>query len=122
MRATGCLLACRLATIVMPMSKAPESNAGLGPAPASAKQRELRALANRLKARLIVGHKGLTDSLLAEVRGELGRSELIKVRLDEEDADAAELLAHELAERVPAHLIQRIGRVALLYRPKPAES
>jgi RNA-binding protein len=79
----------------------------------------MRSQANRLKARLVVGRKGLTEAVLAEVRGELQRHELIKVRLDEDDADEAELLAMELAERVPAHLIQRIGRVALLYRPGP---
>jgi len=97
------------------MNDLPSENAG--PEPTSAQRREFRARANRLKARLIVGRKGLTDAVLAEVRGELQRHELIKVRLDEDDADEAEALAHELAERVPAHLIQRIGRVALLYRP-----
>ncbi len=86
------------------------------PAPSAAERRELRSRANRIKARLIVGRKRLTDALLAEVRGELLRNELIKVRLDEEDADEAESLARDLAVQVPCHLVQRIGRVALLNR------
>lgn len=98
------------------MSELPQSTPG--PKPTPAQQRALRSQANRLKARLIVGRKGLTEAVLAEVRGELQRHELIKVRLDEENADEAELLAMELAERVPAHLIQRIGRVALLYKAR----
>lgn len=93
-----------------------------GPSLSAGKRRELRAAAQRLKARLIVGRKGLTDALLAEVRGELLRHELIKVRLDEDDAGEAELLATQLAEGIPCHLVQRIGRVALLYRQRPAAS
>ena len=100
------------------MSDLPSHSAG--PEPTSAQRREFRSQANRLKARLIVGRRGLTDSILAEVRGELQRHELIKIRLDEDDAREAEALAHELAARAPAHLIRRIGRVALLYRPRAA--
>lgn len=87
-----------------------------GPAPTTSERRALRARANRLKARLIVGRRRLSEPLLEEVRGELGREELIKVRLDEDDADEADRLAGELADRVPCHLVGRIGRVALLYR------
>lgn len=89
-----------------------------GPAPNSAQRRELRSRAQRLKARLVVGRKGITEPFLAEVRGELARLELVKIRIDEDDADEADRLAAELAERVPCHLIQRIGRVALLFRQR----
>lgn len=88
-----------------------------GPAPASALRRELRSRAQRLKARLILGRKGLTEPFLAELRGELKRQELVKVRLDEEDAEEADRLARALAKAVPCHFLQRIGRVALLYQP-----
>ncbi len=111
---------CLARGMVWPVSEMPPSNSGPGPTPSQAERRELRSRANRLKARLTVGRKRLTDSLLAGVRGELERNELVKVRLDEEEAAEADALARELAERVPCHLIQRIGRVALLYR-KPAE-
>jgi RNA-binding protein len=84
-------------------------------------RRELRSRAQRLKARLTVGRKGLTGPFLEEVRGELGRHELVKVRLDVDEADQADELAGALAEAVPCHLIQRIGRVALLYRPDGQE-
>jgi RNA-binding protein len=103
------------------MSDASAPNEGAGPAPTPAERRELRSQANRLKARLSVGRKGLTEPLLAEVRNELARNELIKVRLEEDEADEAELLALELAEKAPCHLIQRIGRVALLYRRRSLE-
>lgn len=99
------------------MSDSATGNHGIGREPTPAEKRELRSRANRLKARLIVGRKRLSDALLEEVRGELGRHELIKVRLEEDDAREAQALAEELAERVPCHLIQRIGRVALLHLP-----
>jgi RNA-binding protein len=93
-------------------------DAGAGPAPTAGQRRELRSRSNRIKARLVVGRKRLTEALLDEVRGELQRNELIKVRLEAEAAGEAELLAVELAEKAPCHLIQRIGRVALLYRQR----
>lgn len=86
-----------------------------GPAPAAASLRELRARGQKLKARLALGHKGLSDPFVQEVRAELARSELIKVRIEEEDRGEADRLAEELARRVPCHLVQRIGRVALLF-------
>ena len=101
------------------MSDSPAEWKDAGPPPSASEKRELRSRANRIKARLIVGRKRLTEAVLAEVRKELDRNELIKVRMDEDDAAEAERLAHELAERVPCHLIQRIGRVALLFRQLP---
>lgn len=101
------------------MSDSPAERKDAGPAPSTTEKRELRSRANRLKARLIVGRKRLTESVLTEVRQELDRNELIKVRMDEDDAAEAERLAQELAERIPCHLVQRIGRVALLYRRLP---
>ena len=112
--------------MVASMSSSPQTPAPVpGPAPTARLRRELVARANRLKAQLSLGRQGLTDALVAHVRAELDRADLLKIRIDIDDRDEAERAAEELAARIPCHLVQRIGRVALLYRPlpdKPAET
>ena len=83
----------------------------------AAQNRFLRGQAHDLKAMLQVGGKGVTDALLAELDGALEHHELIKVRVDAPDRDERDQLIAQLAERSGAALVQRIGHVAVLYRP-----
>lgn len=83
----------------------------------SAQNRFLRGQAHGLKAMLQVGGKGMTDAVAAEVDGALEHHELIKVRIAAEDRDARDGVIAALIERSGAALVQRIGHVAILYRP-----
>ncbi len=86
-------------------------------APLSANQkRYLRGIAHPLKPVILMGAKGLTESLLAELDLALEQHELVKVRISAEDRDARDAVVATLAERSGAHLVQRIGNVASLYR------
>ena len=87
-----------------------------GPAPTKADRRGLLKRGHTLKAHLAVGRGGLTDAFILQVRGVFDHADLIKVRLEADDADESDLLADELAKRIPCHLVQRVGRVAILYR------
>jgi RNA-binding protein len=91
------------------------------PAPAPdltpAQARFLRGQAHDLKAMLQIGGKGLTDALVAEVSEALVHHELIKVKIAASDREARNALIAALAERCQAALVQRIGHVAVLYRP-----
>lgn len=80
--------------------------------------RYLRGLAHALKPVVQMGAKGLTDALLAELDGALEQHELVKVKIVAEDRETREAWAGQLAERSNAALIQRIGNVASLYRPR----
>ncbi len=82
-------------------------------------RRSLAARGNRMQARVTVGKLGLTDAVVAQIRREIERAELVKVRCDVPSAADADLVAREIAARIPCHLIQRVGRVALLYQPRP---
>ena len=53
---------------------------------------------------------------LAELDLALEQHELVKVRISAEDRDARDAVVATLAERSGAHLVQRIGNVASLYR------
>jgi len=83
-----------------------------------AQNRYLRALAHHLKPLIQMGAKGLSDSLVAELDQTLEHHELVKVKITADDRDAREAIASELAERCQAALVQRIGNVAVLYRPR----
>ena len=83
----------------------------------SRERRALAAKANRLKANVIIRAEELSDATVDHVRNVFGTRELIKVRISTDDREACARAAAELAERIPCELVQRVGRVALLYRP-----
>lgn len=78
--------------------------------------RYLRGLAHPLKPVLMVGNKGITDSLVAELDLVLDHHELVKVRISADDRDARDAAVAELVSRSDALLVQRIGNIACLYR------
>ena len=63
------------------------------------------------------GLKGVTDAVIAEVEAALEHHELIKVKVAATDRDARDAMIWDLTGRCEAALVQRIGNVAVLYRP-----
>ena len=82
-----------------------------------AQNRFLRGMAHDLKALLQIGGKGVTPAFLAELDEVLERHELIKVKIAAEDREAREAMVAELVQASGGALVQRIGHVAVLYRP-----
>jgi RNA-binding protein len=83
----------------------------------AAQIRFLRGQAHDLKAMLQVGGKGVTGPLLAEIDGALEHHELINVKVAAADREERDAVIGQIAERSGATLVQRIGHVAVLYRP-----
>ncbi|NYH48163.1 ribosome assembly RNA-binding protein YhbY [Xanthomonas arboricola] len=83
----------------------------------SAQNRFLRGQAHDLKALLQTGGKGVTPAFLAELEEVLERHELIKVKVTSEDREARDAMIAKLTEQTGSALVQRIGHVAILYRP-----
>ena len=83
----------------------------------AAQNRFLRGQAHGLKAMLQVGGKGVTDAVVAEVAAALEHHELIKVKIAATDREARDAIIEALIGRSDAALVQRIGHVAILYRP-----
>lgn len=80
-------------------------------------KRYLRGLAHTLKPTVMIGSKGLTDTVLAEVENALEHHELIKVRVSGLDkAERTEML-NEIAKKTSSNLIMVIGHIGGLYRP-----
>lgn len=79
----------------------------------------LKARAHSLEPVVIIGGKGLTDEVVAEVDRALAAHELIKVRAPALDRDAREQALKTLCEKTQAEAVQHIGKVLVLFRAKP---
>ena len=92
------------------------------PAELTSKRRsELRAEAHKLNPVVIIGDKGLTDEVLAEIDRALKAHELIKVRAATDDRDARGVWMESICEKLEAHPVQQIGKVLVVYRETPVE-
>lgn len=86
----------------------------------SARERaELKARAHMLEPVVQVGQHGATDAVVAEVDRALTAHELIKVKIADPDRDAREATGDTIAERADAAVVQRVGRIVVLFRPRP---
>jgi putative YhbY family RNA-binding protein len=77
----------------------------------------LRGQAHHLNPVVQVGASGVTAEVLTEVKSKLARHELIKVKIGKNADGELGLIAATLALEARAALVQRIGRVVVLYRP-----
>lgn len=82
---------------------------------------KLKARAHALEPVVQLGHTGLSDSIVKEVDRALTAHELIKVRILGDDRDARQELGDALCARTDAAAVQRVGKIIVLWRPKPVE-
>ena len=82
----------------------------------NAQKRYLRGLAHELKAVILIGAKGVTAAVLAELDGALNHHKLVKVKLAAEDRDTRDAWIATMAEQSRAALVGRIGHTAIVYR------
>lgn len=79
----------------------------------------LKARAHALEPVVQIGHAGLSDTVVAEVDRALTAHELIKVRIGGADRDAREAVCDEVCARASAVRVQRVGKILVLWRPRP---
>lgn len=85
----------------------------------TAKRRQfLKGLAHPLSPVVRVGKGRLTPTIAAETKRSLAAHELIKVRIDSDDAAERREIAERLARETDSELAGTIGRLAILYRPR----
>jgi RNA-binding protein len=93
------------------------------PSPLTPRERShLKARAHSLEPSVLVGHGGLTDGVVAEIDRALAARELIKVRVLDADRDEREKICAAICERTASSEVQRVGKVIVLWRPKPDEN
>lgn len=78
--------------------------------------KKLRAIGHALNPVVMLGSNGLTESVLEETERALNDHELIKVKIAGEDRELRQQLIDELATQTHSQIVQKIGKVVLLYR------
>ena len=93
------------------------------PTPLTARERaHLKARAHALEPVVTVGTAGVTPELVKEAERALTAHELIKVRVGAADRDIRHALGDELAVAIDAAVVHRVGKVLILWRPRPLDS
>ncbi len=93
------------------------------PTPLTTRERaHLKARAHALEPVVTVGHAGVTPELIKEVERSLTAHELIKVRVGATDRDLRHALGDELASATDATVVHRVGKVLILWRPRPHDA
>jgi RNA-binding protein len=81
----------------------------------------LKARAHPLEPIVAIGHDGLTPAVLKEIERALTAHELIKVRVNDGDRASRRALLEEICTRTDASPVQQVGKVLVLWRPRPLE-
>lgn len=103
-----------------PAPAAADPPAAAAPELTERQRRHLRGLAHALKPVVRLGGAALTDAVARETVRALHDHELIKVKAPGGDRTTRDELFLALARRTGSAMIQRIGNVAVLYRPRQA--
>jgi RNA-binding protein len=84
-----------------------------------AQKKYLRGLGHNLKPVIMIGESGLSDGVLAEFGSAISHHELIKVSVRVGDRIERDSIIARLCDEQSAHLVQRIGNMALMFRENP---
>jgi putative YhbY family RNA-binding protein len=84
-----------------------------------AERASLRARAHTLRPVVSIGQHGLTPAVVHEIDVALAAHELVKIRVHGEDRVAREALLARVCEALGAAPIQHLGKLLIVYRPKP---
>ena len=86
-----------------------------------AERKAHRAEAHHLDPVVMIGADGLTPAVVKETDAALNAHGLIKIRVLGDDRAAREAVFQQLADQLNAAPIQHIGKLLVLWRPKPAK-
>lgn len=87
-----------------------------------AERRGLKAQAHHLHPVIMIGEAGLTPAVLNEIDIALKSHELIKIRVLGDDRARRKGLSGEICAALDASPVQRIGKMLVIFRPRPAET
>ena len=84
--------------------------------------KELKAKAHKLEPVVIIGAKGLTEEVLAEIERALKAHELVKVRAPVLERSERNQVLIQVCERTGAQPVQQVGKVFVIYRKNTSEA
>jgi putative YhbY family RNA-binding protein len=86
----------------------------------SSERKALKARAHKLEPAVIIGAKGLTDEVIAEIDRALRAHELIKVRAPGLEREAREQAFSAICQKTGGEAVQQVGKVLVIYRKNEA--
>ena len=113
-------MACGWIIAVTP-ERSPRLQCGMPPHLSARERAHLKARAHALEPVVHVGGSGITDGLVAEVDRALTAHELIKVKVGVDDRPDRIAIGDEICDRTGAAAVHRVGKVLILWRPRPAD-
>jgi RNA-binding protein len=87
-----------------------------------AERKAHRAEAHHLDPVVMIGNEGLTPAVKKETDAALSAHGLIKVRVLGDDREQRNAIYQQLCEDLNAAAIHHIGKILVLWRPKPAKT
>lgn len=85
----------------------------------AADKKHYRTIAHNLNPVIIIGDKGLSETLMDELFRALRDHELIKIKIAVGDRDDRAKIIEHLLETTKAELVQQIGKVLVLVKKNP---
>ncbi|MBN3859072.1 ribosome assembly RNA-binding protein YhbY [Neisseriaceae bacterium PsAf] len=82
-------------------------------------KKSLKQASHHLEPVVIIGQKGLTESVLKEINVNLVAHELIKIKINHDDREQRNILAQQISDNLDAVLVQNIGKISVLWRENP---
>lgn len=81
---------------------------------------KLKKSAHHLKPVILIGQKGLTEAVIAEIEQALEAHELIKIKMSGWEKDDKLTMLNTICHQTQADLIQNIGHTTTIYRKNHA--
>ncbi len=78
--------------------------------------KSLKADAQLIKPKILVGKNGLTDGTLQSIDEVLTADEIVKIKFLSNSVDIDQNACEQLAADLGAEFVQKIGRMVVLYR------
>lgn len=85
-----------------------------------AERRALKARAHHLQPVVMIGEAGLTPAVVKEINLNLDSHELIKIKVLGDDRQQRKNLNDEICNALDANPVQCIGKILVIFRPRPA--
>lgn len=78
----------------------------------------LRGIAHGLNPVIIIGSKGVTESLMKELETSLEHHELLKIKIAVGEKDDRKAIIDHILVKTKANLIQSIGKTCVIFKAK----
>lgn len=80
-------------------------------------RKKLKQLGHHLNPVVMIGDKGVSEAVIAEVQRALHDHELIKIKIAA-DRDEIQSIANDICQQTQAEFVNKIGKMLIIYRQR----